>query len=351
MGARPAPPSSVASSVAAASTSRLRRPDLGIRILGADDFALFRNADLSLHGAAGLRQDRLVRRAATAADRAAAAMEQPHADAVPAEGLDEFGLCLEQLPARRQVAAVLVAVGIPEHHFLRLAPRVEHARVHRNRQQRVHRAGRVAQVRDRLEQRDDVAAEVRVRRTVEADLAQQQHHLEHVGHAVALRDHVVGNARGAVALVHARGGLQDREFAAGFRGILDVRRAEQSRRRQFLGQHAARGRLRPATSSRCPAAPSANSSATTRWCTSEFWRMSTAARWKPNTSTARRRRRRRPRASRADVVRFERATDDVEVGRELGRVGIRRGVADRVPQRLVHGPGRAPSRRSAHTGP
>ncbi len=136
-------------------------------------------------------------------------MEQPHANAVLAEGLDEFGLCLEQLPAGRQVAAVLVAVGIPEHHFLRLAPRVEHARVHRNRQQRVHRAGRVAQVRDRLEQRDDVAVQACVGGTVQADFAQQQHHLEHVGHAVALRDHVVGDALGAVERVHARRGLQD----------------------------------------------------------------------------------------------------------------------------------------------
>ena len=106
---------------------------LGVRVLGADHLALFGDADLALHGAAGLRQDRLVRRPAAATHRATAAVEQAHADVVPAEGLDQFDLRLEQLPARRQVAAVLVAVRVAEHHFLRVVARGEQARVCRDR--------------------------------------------------------------------------------------------------------------------------------------------------------------------------------------------------------------------------
>ena len=80
--------------------------------------------------------------------------------------------------------------------------------------------------------------QLRVGRAVQADFTQQQRHLEHVGHAVALRDHVVGDARGAVARMHLSRHAQDGEFAVGLRRVFDVRRAQQPRRRQFFGQHA-----------------------------------------------------------------------------------------------------------------
>ena len=49
--------------------------DLGVRIFARNDLALFGEADLPLHGAGRLRQDRLVARATAAPDRAAAPVE------------------------------------------------------------------------------------------------------------------------------------------------------------------------------------------------------------------------------------------------------------------------------------
>ena len=71
--------SRLASSVAAASISRLRRPTSGFEYLLAMHLALFGDADLPLHRARRLGEDRLVARAAAAADRAAAAVEQAQA--------------------------------------------------------------------------------------------------------------------------------------------------------------------------------------------------------------------------------------------------------------------------------
>ena len=56
--------------------------DFGVGIFAGDDLALLGDADLAVHGAAGLREDRLVARPAAAADRAAAAVEQPQPDVV-----------------------------------------------------------------------------------------------------------------------------------------------------------------------------------------------------------------------------------------------------------------------------
>src|SRR6201746_1154507 len=98
--------SRLASSVAAARISRLLRPqqaalqvcgrknlqivaaDLGVGIFAGDDLALLGDPDLAVHRAAGLRDDRLIARPAAAADRAAAAVEQPQAHVVAFEHLD-----------------------------------------------------------------------------------------------------------------------------------------------------------------------------------------------------------------------------------------------------------------------
>ena len=98
-----------------------------------------------------------------------------------------------------------------------------------------------------------------------------------------------------------------------------------------------------------PAHAASNSSATMRSCTSEFCRRSSGARWKPNTSTARRRLRSRPRARMRRPLAVSERCDDVEVGLELRRVGVRRRVADRMPQRFDADPAPRRSRRGAHT--
>ena len=92
-----------------------------------------------VHRARRLRQDGLVARAAAAADRAAAAVEQAQRDAVlrarsGVEQLDQRDLGAVQLPVAGEEAAVLVAVAVAEHDVLlgaacaRSAPRCRAAR-------------------------------------------------------------------------------------------------------------------------------------------------------------------------------------------------------------------------------
>src|SRR5205085_1591501 len=92
--------------------------DLGVGIFAGDDFALLGDANLAVHRATWLRDDGVVARAPAAADRTTAAMEQAQPHAVTLEYFDEADLGLVELPARGDEAAVLVAVGIAEHHFL-----------------------------------------------------------------------------------------------------------------------------------------------------------------------------------------------------------------------------------------
>ena len=79
-----------------------------------------------------------------------------------------------------------------------------------------------------------------------------------------------------------------------------------------------------------PGIAASNSSATVRSWTAEFCRRSRLARWKPNnprrgaTAAAARARSRRNRSR-------QRAIEDVEIGPELRRLGIGRGLADRPP--------------------
>src|SRR6185437_9449253 len=92
--------------------------DFGVGIFGRDDLALLGNADLTVYSAAGLGDDRIIARPAATADRAAAPMEQPQAHAVAFEHVDQADLGLVELPARGDETAVLVAVGVAEHHLL-----------------------------------------------------------------------------------------------------------------------------------------------------------------------------------------------------------------------------------------
>ena len=124
--------SSVASSVAATSVSRLRRPISGCAYFERDHLALLGQADLPVHRARRLRQDRLVARAAAAPDGAAAAVEQAQRDAVLVAQLgeqrDQRDLGAVQLPVAGEAAAVLVAVAVAEHDVLLGAGALHHRR-------------------------------------------------------------------------------------------------------------------------------------------------------------------------------------------------------------------------------
>ena len=99
------------------------------------------DADLAVHGAAGLRNNGVIARPAAAPDRTAAAVEQPQPHAVALEHIDQPDLGLVELPARGDEAAILVAVGIAEHHFLDAAAAVDQPAVIMQRQHPVHDAG------------------------------------------------------------------------------------------------------------------------------------------------------------------------------------------------------------------
>src|SRR5262249_62383944 len=77
---------------------------LGIGILAGDDLALLGDAYAALHRASGLGKDRLITRAAAAADRSAATVEQAQANAAATEYVDQSGLGLVEFPSGGQKA-------------------------------------------------------------------------------------------------------------------------------------------------------------------------------------------------------------------------------------------------------
>src|SRR6202030_696860 len=114
--------------------------DVGVGIFAGDDSALLRDPDLAVHGTTGLRDDGIIARAAAAPDRAAAAMEQPQTHVMPLEHFNQAELGFVEVPARGDEAAILVAVGIDEHHFLHSAAAVHQFAVIVQRQHPVHDA-------------------------------------------------------------------------------------------------------------------------------------------------------------------------------------------------------------------
>ena len=158
--------------------------DFRVGIFAGDDLALFGDPDLAVHRAARLRDDGVIARPAAAADRTAAAVEQPQAHAVALEHTDQADLGLVEFPARGDETAVLVAVGIAEHHLLHPAAAVDEATVFRQRKQAVHDRGTGLQILDGLEQRHDVdrAAAGGVDET---HLLQQQRHFQQIRDALA----------------------------------------------------------------------------------------------------------------------------------------------------------------------
>src|SRR5262249_43214616 len=130
-----------------------------VRIFGRDDLALFGDADLPLHSPRRLRKDGLITWAAATADRSAAAVEETQRDPMTTKCVDERDLCFVELPARAQEATILIAIRVTEHHFLCATTTFQEAKVLRHGEELVHDAATVAQIGDRLEQRDNVHIE------------------------------------------------------------------------------------------------------------------------------------------------------------------------------------------------
>ena len=117
--------------------------------------ALLGGAETPANGAGRLRSDGVAGRRAAAADRAAAPMEKRDRDAFLDAHRREPRLRFVELPVRRQKAAVLIAVGIADHHLLQIALTLGAALDDRYPQQLAHDRRRVSQVGNGLEQRHD----------------------------------------------------------------------------------------------------------------------------------------------------------------------------------------------------
>ena len=195
--------------------------ELRVGILAGDDLALLGDPKPSGHAARRLREDRIEARPAAAADRAAAAVKEPQLHAVRAAGVDEQHFSAIQRPVGRQVAAVLVAVRVAEHHFLPVAAAGDHRSVGRHRESRTHDVAAARKVVDRLEQRNDVDGERRAAQ--QPGFLQQDRDLEQVGDRLAFRDHVVRQRRRAEARVNVGGLSKDRKLAHHARRIVEMR--------------------------------------------------------------------------------------------------------------------------------
>src|SRR5690625_3693277 len=120
-----------------------------------DDLALSRQPDSPAMNDRRHRQDRLVSAPTTPADRPAAAVEEPEVDGVLTADLSEVPLGKVQRPVGHPVAAVLVAVGVPEHDLLKAAARFGLGRVDLVLEQFVHETGNVLEVFGWFDERDE----------------------------------------------------------------------------------------------------------------------------------------------------------------------------------------------------
>ena len=130
-----------------------RCPAIGV--IGRYHFALFGDPEATMHGPQRLRGNRPPGGRPAPADRSATAVKEDRPQVAPRQCLSNPPLRLVQLPGRTDKTAILVAVGIAQHHLDGAIPHPQTAMGQRDRKEIVENVGRVAQIRDRLEQRHD----------------------------------------------------------------------------------------------------------------------------------------------------------------------------------------------------
>ena len=156
------------------------------RVAEGDDLALLGEPDASVPTRRGGGQDRAVRATTTAGDGAAASVEEPKLDPVIATRPRHAILRDLQSPRRRDVSAILVAVGVAEHDLLETTTSIELAAVDRIAEERLEHRHRVLEILDRLEEWRDVdrASHDPALDPPEPHLAKQHQHLEYVARVV-----------------------------------------------------------------------------------------------------------------------------------------------------------------------
>ena len=177
---------------------------------------------------------------AAATDRAAAAVEQAESDVAAFGDGNEGSLRPIQLPLGRQVAAVLVGVGVADHDLLPALAALDDLFVSRMFEHGGQGGVRVAEVGDGLEQRHDVdGARYTSRFDVdphEPDLFEQHGHLEDVADRFGHRDDVVRDRSVTEAAVRRCSFFEHGDFAAGEVGVGGVWRDEPARIAQLGGE-------------------------------------------------------------------------------------------------------------------
>ncbi len=215
--------------------------DFGVLVLALDDFALLGEADLAGDGAGRLGKDGVEAGTAAAADGAAAAVKEAQADVAAGEDIDQRAFGLVERPVGGQEAAVLVAVGVAQHDFLRAVLRALHALADFGQvEPGGHDVGAALQVGDGFKERHDHEAvfgkDVLSGGRDEAGLFLQDHDFEQVAERFGVRDDGLAHGLFAVARAAGGGGAQDGELAGGVFGVGDPGRRERARLGEFGAQ-------------------------------------------------------------------------------------------------------------------
>ncbi len=143
------------------------------------------NSDVALNRSFRLRANRGERGTSASSHRATATVKDLHRRAYLLEYGGEGARCLIQTPHRSEVAAILVGIGVTDHHFLVTTP-VGGLTDFRQRQPRTHHLRCFLQIADRLEQgHHHDRGRRRLPGPVQSRFLQQQIHLEQVGNAFA----------------------------------------------------------------------------------------------------------------------------------------------------------------------
>ncbi len=203
----------------------LGEDDVGV--LPVEDFALLGDAQLAGEAVDGLGEDGAMGGASAAADRASAAMEEAERDASFAGHLVQRAVRLPYLPCAGNHAAILVGVGVAEHHFLPMVPGFEQRLVGGGGPELAADGGRVAQVVDGLEERDGLQAGIgavgaarRADAAFDADAGEagEPEDLEHVFGAGGSADDVARECLRDVDALQLGDGAEGVEDLAGLRG-------------------------------------------------------------------------------------------------------------------------------------
>ena len=131
-------------------------------VLGGDHLALLGEPQGTVHCAGRLSQNCVVTRTAAPTHRSTATMEQPQPDRRRSGQLHQVQFGPVQRPVCREVATVLVGVGVPQHHLLDVTSSVDHRPIERDVEGRLYDGGAALEIIDGLKQRHDCHRYVRI---------------------------------------------------------------------------------------------------------------------------------------------------------------------------------------------